>query len=185
MNPPDIHAETQIHDDAVVFRVNQTTLNGQSLFALPDFIHPHEVEEKVNAFNDVSKDLILEHHYARDDKSTLTVQVLFKPLFTKLGESQKYAYFRIVREGDRAFHCERVTGKPLGINVPAGVDPIPVHTIRVTQVDVDSAPYLEVHVRLLADTTAYKNLNVVVGFVKKLSQSLYEHVVSESTAPVL
>ena len=175
-----IHAGTHIKDDVICFQVNQTTLNGQSLFTMPEFIHPHEVEQKVSAFNDVSKDLIVEYHYTRVDKNTLTIQALFKPLFTKLGESQKYAHFRIDRDSDRTFKCERLSEKPQDINVRDGIGPIPVRSVRVSQMDHESVPYLQVEVRLNESASSYKNINVVVGFVKKLMQSVYEHVSSES-----
>ncbi len=176
MQSPSLQTDTEIQADEVVLTVNQTTLNGQSPFNMPEFIHPHEVEQKVNEFNDASNDLILEYHYARIDPRTLTIQALFKPLFTKLGESQKYAYFRVFRENDHAFQCEHVAGSPPDLKVPAGVDPVPVRSICVTRVDGgESAPRIEVRVRLLHDASTYKNINVFVGFVKKLLQSLYDH----------
>ena len=180
MSKPDIHADTQIHDDVIVFKINQTTVNGKSSFVLPDFIHPHEVEQKVNEFNDVSKDLVVDYHYTRVDKNTLTVQILLKPLFTKLGETQKYAHFCISRESDDVFYCERIPTKPLDINIPTGVESIPVRSIRATKLDVDATPCIQVNVTLLAQASTYKNVNVIVGFVKKLTQTLYEHVSSES-----
>jgi hypothetical protein len=175
MTTPEIHADTQIQDDVFMLTVNQTTLHGKSPFTLPDFIHPHEVEQKVNEFNDVSKDLILEYHYTRIDKNTLTIQLLFKPLFTKLGESQTYAHFRVRREGDHSFHLERLKDKPSDLNLPAGVEPIPVQTIQVARVDADGVPRIQIKIQLLAQVETYKNHRVIIGFVKKLMQSLYDH----------
>ena len=176
MNAPDIHAETQTLEDSVVMKIHMSNLNSRTPFNFPEFIDPKDVEKNVNTFNDLSKDLILEYNYTRVDKRTLTVQTLFKPLFTKLGESQKYAHFSVCREGDRSFRCERIKGIPREINVPVGVDPIPVLWIQVAHKEVEPVPYVEIHVKLLDKVAAYKNVNLVISFVTKLIQSVFDHL---------
>lgn len=180
MNVSDITADTQMQGDVIVLKVRNSALNGRSLLTLPEFIHPHEVEEILSAFNDVSNDLILEYHYTRVDKKTLTVQALFKPVFTKLGESQKCAHFRVFRESERSFRCDCVTDLPLEINVPVGVDPIPVRSIYVNQIDDDVDASIELRVTLFDQVASYKNVHVVVGFLKKIMQSWCEHATSST-----
>jgi hypothetical protein len=175
MSASDILADTQMRGDELVLKVRNSALNGRSLLTLPEFIHPHEVDELMSTFNEVSKDLVLEYNYTRVDKRTLTLQALFKPVFTKLGESQKYAHFRVCRESERAFHCESVSDVPLDIRVPDGVQPVPVRTIRVEQIDEDAGSFVVVHITMCDQVASYKNVHTVVGFLKKVLQGLCDH----------
>jgi len=172
--------DTQIQRDVLRFRINQTTLQGKSLCTLPDFVHPDDVKRQVNDLNEVGNDLIVDYHYTRENKQTLLVQALFKPLFTKFGVTQKYAQFRVTRVDVRAFQCDRVA-EPLEIRVPSGLTPVPVRKITVRQND-EPTPHILIELTLDAPVDSYEPHDVVIGFVKKLVQRMYEHLSSDATA---
>jgi hypothetical protein len=176
MNAPNIQDNFNMCDDAIILKIDKTSLSGggvkgphSSVLSVPDFIHPHDVDQKVERFNQVSKDLILDYSYARVDKKTIIIQTLFKPIFTKLGESQKMAHFRVGRI-DGSFYCER-ENSPLDIKVPIGVEPIPVHSIHVTELE----NVIQMQIKLVDKVETYKNIHIVLSFVKRLMQSIYEH----------
>ena len=175
MNAPNIQDNFNMCDDVIIFKIDKTSLSGgvkgksPFTYSFPDFIDPHDVEKKVERFNEVSKDLILDYSYARVDKKTIIIQTLFKPLFTKLCESQKMAHFRVGRIHG-SFYCER-ENSPLDIKVPVGVEQIPVHSIHVTELE----NVIQMQIKMVDKIETYKNIHVVLSFVKRLMQSIYEH----------
>lgn len=161
----------------ITIESNRTILDDEiSLFNDNDEVEFTIVDKIIKEFNRISNDLIIDYNYEILDNKNITVELLFKPCFSKFGEIQRYANYKITynekNKSLEAFLCKN----PISLKIPANCDRFPFKDITITNTKVDNVNKTVITALSKKDISTYKNFNMIIDFTKKLIYNNYLNI---------
>ena len=161
----------------ITIETNRTILDDEiSLFNDNDEVEFTIVDKIIKEFNRISNDLIIDYNYEILDKKNITVDILFKPCFSKFGEIQRYVNYKVTYN-EITKSIEAVLNKnATGLKIPTNCERFPFKDITITNTKVDNVNKTVITALSKKDISTYKNFNMIIDFTKKLIYNNYLNI---------
>ena len=167
---------TVSHKDNVITFVinsNKTILDDEiSLYNDDDEINLGVVNNLVTEFNRISNGLILDYNYTVIDKQNINLEILFKHVFNKFGEVQRYINYSIVFDKDTKTLEISLKKKNIGLKNINKCQQFPFSRIQITNTKINNLNKTVITAYADNDIYTYKNHKMIIDFVRR---SIYDN----------
>lgn len=132
------------------------------------------IDKMVKEINALSNGLILDYNYEIIDEHNIICMVLFKHYFSKFGEIQRYAKFKITRR-DNSLSMS-LTNHDMKLKIPNGCEHIPFTQLYIENARLGDANKTTINLTSNNQIATYKNYNMFVDLSTKILNKCYSNV---------
>jgi len=134
---------------------------------------PLIIKQKMKEFNTLSNNLIIDYDYEIIDRSsTLNIEIVFKHIFNKLDEEQRF--FRgTCSLNDNSIEIIRNDNIKLSCKIPSNAKDIYINYIKITNEVKNDNSLTVVNFVTDDDVKNYKNFELLFVFIKKILNKVY------------
>lgn len=136
-----------------------------------DEINVSLIDKMVKEINALTNGLILDYNYEIIDEHNIVCIVLFKHYFSKFGEIQRYAKFKITHS-DNGMSAS-LTNHDIKLKIPNGCEHIPFNKLELTNTGVNKTT---IELTSNHPIATYKNYNMFVDLSTKILNKCYSNV---------
>lgn len=166
-------------EDVITFTIvsDKTILDDEiSLYNDKDEVDPQIIDNLVKEFNRISNGLILDYNYkVLNNKKGVELEMLFKHVFNKFGETQKYVVYLITYNEKNKIIEAKAQTRDIGLSV-RNCQIFPFNKIVVTNTKQDDKNTTIINAYSTNNISTYKNYNMVIDFTKKLIHENYKNI---------
>jgi hypothetical protein len=156
---------------------NKTILDDEiSMYNDKDEVDPLIIDKLVKEFNRISNGLIVDYNYkVLNNKKGAELEILFKHVFSKFGETQKYVVFFITYDEKNKIVEAKSQTRDIGLNV-RNCQLFPFNRIHITNAKHGDKNTTVINAYSVNDLSIYKNYNMIIDFTKKLIHENYKNI---------
>lgn len=138
------------------------------------------VDKIIKEFNRISNGLIVDYNYQIIDSNkktkTFNVEILFKHVFSKFGESQQYVNYILIYDIKNKLLNITLNEKiKSSINVN-NCHPFPFNKIQINTIKIGETDTTTINAYSNNNINTYKNYNMILDFTKKLIYANYLNI---------
>ncbi len=166
-------------DKVITFTIvsDKTILDDEiSMYNDKDEVDPQLIDKLVKEFNRISNGLVLDYNYkVLNGKKGVELEVLFKHVFNKFGETQKYVVYLITYDEKNKIIEAKAQTRDIGLNV-RNCQLFPFNKIVMTNTKNNDSNTTVINAYSTNDISIYKNYNMIIDFTKRLIQDNYKNI---------
>jgi hypothetical protein len=174
------YTSTATHKDKVLTFVidsSRTILDDEiSLYDENDEVDVKIVDKMVKEFNRISNGLIVDYNYQVIDKRNIHLEILFKHVFNKFGEVQRYVNYNLKYDDKTQILEATIHKKDVGLNNVRNCQEFPFSKIQITNTKIDTMNKTVVTATANNDISSYKNHKMIIDFAKRLIYDNYVNI---------
>lgn len=167
-------------DSQIVFTIdsNRTILDDElSLYNSKDEINVKIVNDLVKEFNRISNGLILDYDYRMIDKYNICLEILFKQVFSKFGEVQRYVNYKITYDEKTKSLSIVVNKGNIGLNNIRNCQQFPFERIHIINTKTsENMNQTVITAHSSSPISTYKNYKMIIDFTKRLIYDNYTNI---------
>ena len=167
-------------DTTVTFTIdsNKTILDDEiSMYNENDEVDVVIVDKLVKEFNRVSNGLIQDYNYQVIDKKNIHIEILFKHVFSKFGEIQRYINYKLTYN-EQAKSLEIVLNNGnIGLSNIRNCQQFPFDKLQLSNTKMADGMNKTIIVAYSnAPISTYKNYKMIVDYAKRLIYDNYVNI---------
>lgn len=166
-------------DKVITFTIvsDKTILDDEiSMYNEKDEVDPQIIDKLVKEFNRISNGLILDYNYkVLNGKKGAELEILFKHVFNKFGETQKYVVYLVTYDEKNKIVELKAQTRDIGLNV-RNCQVFPFNKIHIVNTKEGENNTTVINAYSVNDISTYKNYNMVIDFTKKLIHENYKNI---------
>ena len=135
------------------------------------------VDNLIKEFNILSNGLVIEYNYKLlNNQKSAEIELLFKHVFNKFGETQKYVTFLVTYDEKNKTIEAVAVEKKSGLTNIHNCQRFPFNRIHITNTMENNLNKTTIKVHSNNSISTYKNYNMILAFTKKLVYDNYKHI---------
>ena len=138
-------------------------------------LNPSSIKKYINKFNKLSNDLILDYNYELINPDNINIIILFKHMFSKMNESQKYFKAKILINKD-FIEIHKDNKIKLNCNIPKTAEELFINYIRIENKICDNKNLTTINFHTDDNIENYKNFDLLSVYIKKTINQFMKNI---------
>lgn len=137
-------------------------------------LNPSSIAKFINKFNKLSNNLILDYNYELINPENINIVILFKHMFSKMNESQKYFKAKVLINND-FIEIHKDNKIKLNCNIPKTTEELFINYIRIENKVCDNKNLTTINFHTDDNIENYKNFDLLSVYIKKIINQLMKN----------